>query len=85
SLTAVASGTPSSYQWLFNGIPQPGATSVSYNNTIQTGSYSVVAIYANGCTDTSAPLLPIALKSFTGYYKAGLVNLAWSAASGAGV
>jgi hypothetical protein len=45
-----------SYQWLFNGLPIPGATQASFIPTAN-GNYSVIQS-ALGCTDTSA-VLPV--------------------------
>ena len=80
-LTTVPSGTPSSYQWSLNGSPLSGATSISYDFGSVSGSYTVSVNYSNGCTATSAPLLPVSLKQFTGNYKDGAANLSWSIAS----
>lgn len=43
----------SSYQWLLNGQPIPGANSSTYNATIS-GDYSVIVTDSNGCSATSA-------------------------------
>jgi len=80
-LTAVASGVPSGYQWSFNGSPISGETNVSYNFGDVPGSYAVTVNYSNGCTATSAPLLPVSIKNFTGNYKDGAANLSWSFAN----
>jgi gliding motility-associated-like protein len=45
-------GIATSYQWLRNGIPIPGATASNYTAT-QTGTYRVVVTNNIGCTDTS--------------------------------
>ncbi len=77
-LTAKPSGTPSSYQWNLNGNAISGATSISYDYGNVAGSYSVTVNYSNGCTATSAPLLPLAVTSFNGFYKSGASQLTWA-------
>ena len=77
-LTAVPSGTPSGYQWGVDGSPISGATNISYDYGNKAGSYTVTVNYSNGCTATSAPLLPVILTSFNGYYKSGAAQLSWS-------
>jgi len=79
TLTAVASGTPSSYQWNLNGSPISGATKTTLTNAnVKGASYTVTANYTNGCSLTSTPLLPLSLRGFTGYYKAGSSVLSWN-------
>jgi uncharacterized protein YjdB len=46
-------GSYSSYQWMFNGVLIPGATS-SVQPEIGVGYYNVIVTDANGCSDTSA-------------------------------
>jgi len=77
-LTAVPSGVPSTYQWNLNGNPISGATSSTYNFGAVSGSYTVTVNYSNGCTATSAPLLPIIVTQFNGFYKSGASHLTWS-------
>lgn len=52
-LTSSITGT--SYQWYFNGNEIQGATSPIYTVTA-TGNYSVEVIFADGCSETSAPI-----------------------------
>ncbi len=80
SLEAVAYGSPISYQWNFAGVPVSGETNASYvNPTNVGGSYTITAYYADGCNLTSnSIILPIVLKDFRGYYKAGKAELFWS-------
>lgn len=47
--------TFSSYQWLYNGKPVPGATGRQYVAD-SNGSYTVAVTNSHGCTDTSAPV-----------------------------
>ena len=47
-----------SYQWYFNGSPLAGATAATHE-VYQSGSYSLVAINANGCVAFSDTLLSI--------------------------
>jgi PKD repeat protein len=49
-------GNFSSYQWILNGSLISGATNATYITT-QNGSYSVVVIDQNGCSDTSTVML----------------------------
>ena len=82
TLSAVASGTPSSYQWNLNGTPIPFDTAATHVGTIVGGgSYTVTANYANGCSLTSNVLLPISLRQFNGWYNAGTANLSWTSAN----
>ncbi|TDX02094.1 PKD domain-containing protein [Dinghuibacter silviterrae] len=53
SVALVASGAPS-YQWYDNGQPVNGAVTDTYD-AYQTGSFTVTAITAQGCRDSSAP------------------------------
>ncbi|MFC2111526.1 PKD domain-containing protein, partial [Bacteroidota bacterium] len=46
------SGTGYSYQWLNNGIPISGSTSM-YHTITQSGTYQVIVTSPNLCTDTS--------------------------------
>jgi hypothetical protein len=50
----LTSTTAASYQWCFNGAPDPGATNQTYtiNNF---GAYTVIITDANGCSATSLP------------------------------
>jgi len=82
TLTDLASGSPSGYQWNLNGSPISGATSATLTNaTVAGGSYTVTANYVNGCSLTSTPLLPLSFKGFNGYYKAGSSYLTWNTTS----
>ncbi len=76
TLTAVVSGTPTSYEWKLNGVTV--GTGKTLTNATGSGSYTVTATYPTGCVLTSAPLLPIQLKQFSGFYKAGSANLNWT-------
>lgn len=76
TLTAVASGTPTSYEWKLNGVPV--GTGITLTNATGSGSYTVTATYPTGCVLTSSPLLPIQLKQFSGFYNAGTANLKWT-------
>ena len=80
SLSAVASGSPISYQWNLAGNPIAGETSVTYANPgVVGGNYTVTAYYPNGCAETSnSIILPILLKDFNGYYKTGKAQLFWT-------
>ena len=81
TLTALPSGNPSTYQWLFNGSPVTGDTLSTLINAVSGGSYTVVVYYSDGCMDTSATVTPVTLHSFTGYYKNSSVHLSWVSAS----
>jgi hypothetical protein len=50
------SSPANSYQWLFNGVEIPGATSQNYIPS-GIGNYSVVITGANGCTSESDPFI----------------------------
>ena len=52
SMTADASGIITGYQWMNNGNPVQGATSISYTATTS-GDYVVAATDINGCYTTS--------------------------------
>jgi PKD repeat protein len=43
------------YQWLLNGVPIPGATSQNYTTSLS-GLYSVIVTNSYGCTDTTGVL-----------------------------
>jgi len=45
----------STYQWLNNGVPIPGATSQNYTTSLS-GLYSVIVTNSYGCTDTTGVL-----------------------------
>ncbi len=47
--------TFSTYQWLYNGKPIPGATGRQYIAD-SNGSYAVIVTSSHGCTDTAAPV-----------------------------
>jgi len=85
TLTAVVSGTPSSYQWNLSGSPIPGATDSIYTTVVPGDSYTVTVDYSNGCSLTSPAVLPIYIESFTGYYKAGIASLYWTTVNEAGL
>lgn len=60
TLSSVVNGTPSFYQWNLNGAPIIGANSSVYNAAkVVGGSYSLTVKYNNGCSVTSATVLPI--------------------------
>jgi hypothetical protein len=48
----LTSSTAANYQWQFNGIDIPGATSQSYTAT-ETGYYTVIISDANGCANST--------------------------------
>lgn len=49
----LSTGSYTSYQWFFNEVVIPGATSATYTAT-NGGGYRVRVVDANGCVDTSA-------------------------------
>ena len=55
STPIAVTGTFATCQWLLNGALVPGATSPTYNASTA-GSYTVVAVSADGCTAVSNPL-----------------------------
>ena len=80
SLSAIASGFPTGYQWNLAGAPVVGETNATYSNpTSVGGSYTVTAYYADGCVETSGAIaLPITLLNFNGENKEGKVQLTWT-------
>jgi hypothetical protein len=52
----LSTGTFATYQWRLNNNNIPNATSSTYTAT-QNGSYTVVVTDANGCSNTSAPVV----------------------------
>jgi predicted esterase len=57
-----ASGSYPSYQWYLNGNPIPDANQQNYT-PLSTGTYTVEASTANGCSAFSGPLLLVGLES----------------------
>jgi|GEM_PF-1888936 len=53
-------GTGVLFQWYFNGMPLTGATQSTYTAT-QTGTYTVVAVNAQGCYDRDSVFVNISL------------------------
>ncbi len=80
SIIAVASGTPSGYQWYLNDSLIKGDTSSVLANA-NAGSYTVTVNYTNGCSLTSTPVLPISLISFVVNNKADANELFWKTAN----
>lgn len=64
SFYVTASGAELSYQWLFNGVPIPGATSQSYSvyepGSAQAGGYSVVVSNPAGSVTSAVGILSVA-------------------------
>ena len=89
---SLVAGTVSglTYQWRFNGIDIPGATSVTYSAT-QAGNYVVFVTNAQGCTASSnsiditvsqAPTATISANGSTTICGSGSVSLSIPAQSG---
>ncbi len=59
TLTAHPNPAGGSYQWLFNGVPIPGATNPALTQIgiDDLGTYSVIYTSPAGCTTTSAPIV----------------------------
>jgi uncharacterized repeat protein (TIGR01451 family) len=65
-LDSLVSDLANGYQWYFNNVLIPGATSHAYHPT-QNGNYSVVITDMNGCTasSTSYPYFPTSINNVT--------------------
>lgn len=69
SFMAFAMGSPRpTYQWLFNGVPLPGATNlnmtVAHLDLTKAGAYSVVASSASGLTTSQVARLTVLVPPF---------------------